>query len=57
MRWKGVLEKVLGGCSRLVSPRAYPTAQGDKILEAERAEWMIVDGYADGVFLASNWAT
>lgn len=35
----------------------YPTALGDKILEAERAEWMIVDGYADGVFLASNWAT
>ena len=36
----------------------YPTALGDKILEAERAEWMIVDGgYADGVFLAPNWAT
>ena len=52
-----MLEKVLGGCSRLVSLGPYPTASGDKILEAERAEWMIVDGYADGVFLAPNWVT
>ena len=44
---EGGLEKVLGGLLKAGQPADHtrsPTALGDKILEAEKAEWTIVDG-------------